>query len=67
MSEKVKSLEDFNPTTRRYARTMLEAFPTHYSHYIEPPPRARIGLWDLVLSLLSVVLWVGVVILFARS
>lgn len=66
MKRQVHKLDGVNATTRKYPRTLLEAFPTHYHHYIEAPEE-RIGLWDIVLSLLSIVLMCVVVYLFARS
>ena len=48
---------DNNPTTRRYPRTLLEAFPQDANNweYIERPDR-HITFWDVVLWVLATVI-----------
>lgn len=44
-----------NPTTRRYSRSLAEAFPSDYAASIERPPR-RLRLLDLAAYAVAVVL-----------
>ena len=32
-------MEDLNPTTRQYPRTLKEAFPQDYMHHMDIPPK----------------------------
>jgi len=47
-------LEDLNPTTRCYARSLIQAFPTHYPEWFEPPPQKNKDWMFMV----GVCLWV---------
>jgi hypothetical protein len=52
------------PTTRRYPRTLAEAFPQDSTHdWFEPPPPRRKS--NAVLFWSAVALWVGVIYLVA--
>jgi hypothetical protein len=35
-------MRDLNPTTRRFARSLQDAWPEDYASGIEPPPRKKI-------------------------
>jgi hypothetical protein len=60
-------LNDCNPTTRMYPRTLNEAFPQHcdYANAIECPPET-ISLHDIVVSTLGVCMWIGVIYFFVK-
>lgn len=57
-------MNDLNPTTRMYPRTLAEAFPQHaeYANWIECPPE-KISLHDIVVSIAAFLMWVGLVYL----
>jgi len=55
-------LKDLNPTTRCYPRSLVDAFPTHYPEWLEPPPKKRL---DGVVFYSGVCLWVLVIYLIA--
>lgn len=57
-------MNDLNPTTRMYPRTLSEAFPQHaeYANWIEFPPE-RISKHDIVVSVLGIVMWIGFIYL----
>ena len=64
-----QTLEDLNPTTRRYPRTLEEAFPNTVERaewFYEPEARKLTPVeWFLWLS--AVLMWAGLGILLLRS
>ena len=54
-----RSLNDLNPTTRRYPRTLEEAFPdsVERTEWFYPPER-RWNVWDAVIGGAGVFLWI---------
>ena len=60
-------LQDKNPTTRRYPRTMLEAFPSNIetAQWWYPPER-RIGFIEIALWTAGISMWIGLAYYFAN-
>jgi hypothetical protein len=56
-------IQDLNPTTRCFPRTLNEAFPQDSSNWIEEPEES-IGFWDLCMVIVSLTIWV-IIIKFA--
>jgi len=50
-------MEDINPTTRCFPRTLCEAFPQDFYAYIEEPEDV-ISVWDVCVIAASVCMWV---------
>jgi hypothetical protein len=44
-----------NDSTRRFPRSLAEAWPSHYADPIERPPSSRLRLRDLVLLVVAIV------------
>jgi hypothetical protein len=60
-------LNDFNPTTRMYPRTMQDAFKQdcEYANAIESPPE-RISLHDIVVTTVGLCMWIGLIYFFVK-
>ena len=54
------SLRDLNPTTRRFPRTLEEAFPSSLerTEWFYPPER-KWNIWDVIVGGAGIVLWVN--------
>jgi hypothetical protein len=61
-------LEDLNPTTRCYPRTMGEAFPDDVGNaeWFYPPER-NTSFMSLLVGGTGLLLWLGLAYLFARN
>jgi len=55
-------MKDLNPTTRRFPRSLVDAYPTHYPEWFEPPPKKQS---DGIVFYSGVCLWVLVIYLIA--
>jgi len=55
-------LPDLNPTTRCYARSLMQAWPHHYPEWFEPHERKSHGItfWA------GVFLWVVIALIYWR-
>lgn len=62
-----QTLEDLNPTTRRYPRTLEEAFPNtvERAEWFYPPEARRLTVVELLLWAIAVTMWVGLAYLFS--
>jgi hypothetical protein len=51
-------IKDLHPTTRRFPRTLYEAFPQdpHLHDWIEPPPNHK-SLQDILLATAGFFIW----------
>ena len=58
--------EDYPSTTRRYPRTLKDAFPddAEYGEWLYEPD-ARWDGWDFILAVVFALLWVGIFYLVA--
>lgn len=59
-------LEDLNPTTRKYPRTLQEAFGDDTNHWIEEEP-LTISTWDVVTAIAALVVWFVVLKLWSMK
>jgi hypothetical protein len=50
-------MEDINPTTRRFPRTLREAFPQDPRTWVDEPLET-IHVWDICVIAAAVMLWV---------
>ena len=50
-------MEDINPTTRRFPRTLREAFPKDPRTWVDEPLET-IHVWDICVIAAAVMLWV---------
>ena len=62
-----QTLEDLNPTTRRYPRTLEEAFPNtvERAEWFYPPERRMPSVIELLMWSIAVALWVGLAYMFS--
>lgn len=60
-------MDDNNPTTRCYPRTLREAFPKDDVATWFYPPERRWEMRDVLLALIGVVLWVWIVYYFVNN
>ena len=62
------ALKDLHPTTRRYPRTLEEAFPNTVDRakWFYPPEKNR-TLSNLVLGGLGLCMWVGIAYLVSKN
>ena len=63
-----EELPDLNPTTRRFPRTLGEAFPwdAENTQWFYPPEDVY-TLWDKCMVVLGGTIWVGLAYYFARN
>jgi hypothetical protein len=59
-------MTDINPTTRRYPRTLREAFPQDAREWLDEPPET-IHVWDICVIAAAVMLWVFAVYCWSVS
>lgn len=52
-------------TTRRFKRTLMEAFPQDHAEWLEGPTPPTV--WSRVMSLTGVILWLGLGIYFWKT
>jgi hypothetical protein len=50
--------EEINPTTRRFPRTLREAFPQDFREWVDEPPDETIHVWDICVIAAAVIMWV---------
>jgi len=50
-------MTDLNPTTKRFARTLHEAFPQDAREWIDEPAE-DINVWDICVIAAAVMIWV---------
>ena len=56
-----RTLDDLNPTTRCYPRTIEEAFPDSIerTQWWYPPERSW-NAWDVIFTTLGIILWIEI-------
>jgi len=61
-------IEDLNPTTRCYPRTLMEAFPdsVERAEWWFPPERNE-GWRNVLMGYMALVLWIGLAYYFAKN
>jgi hypothetical protein len=61
-------LEDLNPTTRCYPRTLAEAFPNSIdrAEWLHPPER-NLGWRNVAMASVALVLWVCLAYFFSKN
>ena len=63
-----QTLNDLNPTTRSYPRTMEEAFPNtvERAEWFYPPEKRRLDVVELFLWTAAITMWVGLAYFFSE-
>lgn len=58
-------IEELNPTTRTFPRTLTEAFQDSGDWF--EPPENKLSTWDVCLIMISVCLWFAVVYYWSKA
>jgi hypothetical protein len=58
-----------NPTTRRYPRTLSEAFPNdpEYQRWFIPPEKHQITMSESFMIYIALIIWTGLAYYFVRN
>jgi hypothetical protein len=59
-------MNEINPTTRCYPRTLKEAFPQDNENWIDPP-KEKITGHDILMSLASILMYIFIAYLFVKD
>jgi hypothetical protein len=68
-SESQRILDDKNPTTRRYPRTIEDAFPdsVERANWWYPPEARKLSVMELLMWTVGVSAWIGLAYFFAKN
>lgn len=64
-----QTLDDLNPTTRRYPRTLDEAFPNTVdrAEWFYEPERKPLNVVELFMWATGIAMWIGLAYFFAKN
>ena len=64
-----QTLDDLNPSTRRYPRTMEEAFPNtvERAEWFYPPEKRKLSVLEMLAWGVGISLWIGLAYYFAQN